>query len=230
MSRPVLEITLKDAREVLGVSSASTPAEIRQAFREAAKRAHPDAGGDDGAFHQVVEAYNRLQDPLSERLVWAAPRARPSPDPDLEISPQVALEGGEVDHRLPDGAVIRISLPAGLRSGDKVAAGETELSVYIRAADGVIVRGDDLWMTVKVAPGLLKKGGRVSLDTPLGRRSVWIDKKAAERGLVRVEGDGLPPRGRRGQGHLFLRLSASPGLADSAALALLRRFAAAWAA
>jgi curved DNA-binding protein len=230
MSRPVLEITLKDAREVLGVSSASTPAEIRQAFREAAKRAHPDAGGDDGAFHQVVEAYNRLQDPLSERLVWAAPRARPTPDPDLEISPQVALEGGDVDHRLPDGAMIRITLPPGLRSGDKVAAGETELCVYIRAQDGVIVRGDDLWMTVKVAPGLLKKGGRVSLDTPLGRRSVWIDKKAAERGLVRVEGDGLPARGRRAHGHLFLRLSAAPGLADSAALALLRRFAAAWAA
>ncbi len=230
MSRPVLELSLKDAREVLGVSSASTPAEIRQAFREAAKRAHPDAGGDGRAFHQVVEAYNRLQDLFSERLAWAAPRARPTPDPDLEISPQVALEGGDVDHRLPGGAMIRITLPPGLRSGDKVAAGETELCVYIRAADGVIVRGDDLWMTVKVAPGLLKKGGRVSLDTPLGRRSVWIDKKAAERGLVRVEGDGLPARGRRARGHLFLRLSAAPGLADSAALALLRRFAAAWAA
>jgi curved DNA-binding protein len=230
MSRPVLEISLKDAREVLGVSSASTPAEVRQAFREAAKRAHPDAGGDDRAFHQVVEAYNRLQDPLSERLVQPPPRARPTPEPDLEISPQVALDGGDVDHRLPDGAMIRITLPPGLRSGDKVLAGEAELCVYIRALDGVIVRGDDLWMTVKVAPGLLKKGGRVSLDTPLGPRSVWIDKKAAERGLVRVEGDGLPARGRRAQGHLFLRLSSSPGLADSAALALLRRFAAAWAA
>jgi curved DNA-binding protein len=230
MSRPVLEITLKDAREVLGVSSASTPAEVRQAFREAAKRAHPDAGGDESAFHQVVEAYNRLQDPLSERLVHVAPRVRATPDPDLEISPRVALEGGEVDHRLPDGAMIRITLPAGLRSGDKVRAGDAELCVYIRAQDGVIVRGDDVWLTVKVAPGVLKKGGRVSLDTPLGRRSVWIDRKAAERGLVRVEGDGLPARGRRAQGHLFLRLCASPGLADSAALALLRRFAAAWAA
>ena len=54
--------------------------------------------------------------------------------------------------------------------------------------------------------------GRISLETPLGRRSVWIDKKAAERGLVRVEGDGLPARGRRQQGHLFLRLSANPAI------------------
>ena len=221
-------MTLKDARELLGVSSASTPAEVRQAFREAAKRAHPDAGGDEGAFHQIVDAYNRLQDP--ERYVAPPVRARRSLNPDLEISPQVALEGGDVDHRTPDGALIRITLPPGLRSGDKVVAGQWELCVYTRAEGGVIVRGDDVWMTVKVAPGLLKKGGRLSLDTPLGRRSVWIDKKAAERGLVRVDGEGLPARGRRAQGHLFVRLSASPGLADSAALALLRRFAAAWAA
>ena len=223
-------MSLKDAREVLGVSSASTPAEVRQAFRDAAKRAHPDAGGDDRAFHQVVDAYQRLQDPLSERFVQAPVRRRATLDPDLKISPKVALEGGEVDHRAPDGATIRITLPAGLRSGDKVVAGKLELSVYIRAQDGVIVRGDDLWMTLSVAPDVLKTGGRLSLDTPLGPRSVWVDRKAAERGLVRVEGDGLPARGRRPQGHLFLRLAATPGLADSAALALLRRFAAAWAA
>ena len=230
MSRHVPAMSLRDAREVLGVSSASTPAEVRQAFREAAKRAHPDAGGDEGAFHQVVDAYNRLQDPLSDPFIKTPTRARPTPDPDLEISPRLALEGGEVDHRTPDGGLIRITLPPGLRAGDKVRAGQWELSVYIRAQDGVIVRGDDLWMTAQVAPALLRKGGRISLETPLGPRSVWIDKAAAERGLVRVEGDGLPARGGRAKGHLFVRLSPNPGLADSAALALLRRFAAAWAA
>lgn len=223
-------MTLKMAREVLGVSSDSTPAEVRKAFRAAAKRAHPDSGGDEGAFQQVMDAYQRLQDPLSDRFVQTPVRPRATPDPDLEISPRLALEGGDVDHRMPDGQLIRITLPPGLRSGDKVRAAGTELAVYIRAHDGVLVRGDDLWMTAKVAPGLLKKGGRITVDTPLGRRSVWIDRKAAERGLVRVEGEGLPARGRRSAGHLFVRLSATPSLADSAALALLRRFAAAWAA
>jgi len=230
MTRPAPELSLKEARELLGVSSASTPAEVRKAFREAAKRAHPDSGGDEDRFRQVVDAYQRLQDPLSDRFVQTPTRARPTPDPDLEISPQLALEGGDVDHRMPDGQFIRITLPPGLRSGDKVRAAGAELCVYIRALDGVLVRGDDLWMTAKVAPGLLKKGGRISLDTPLGRRSVWIDKKAAERGLVRVEGEGLPARGRRPAGHLFVRLHAQTSLADSAALSLLRRFAAAWAA
>jgi curved DNA-binding protein len=230
METAAAEMTLKHAREVLGVTSAATPAEVRQAFREAAKRAHPDAGGDEGAFRQVVQAFHRLQDPLDDRFTATPVRPRATPDPDLEISPALALEGGDVDHRMPDGRKIRISLPAGLRSGDKVRADGAELCVYIRAQDGVIVRGDDIWMTAKVAPGVLKKGGRISLDTPLGRRSVWIDKKAAERGLVRVEDQGLPARGRRAAGHLFVRLTVQQGVADSAALALLRRFAAAWAA
>ncbi len=221
----------KYARELLGVGAEATPAEVRRAFREAAKRAHPDLGGDDGAFRQLTEAYARLRGDLRADLkaVSSAPppprRERP-----LEVSPRVALEGGDVDHRLVDGRLIRITLPPGLRQGDKVRAAGAELSVYVRAQDGMLVRGDDLWITVKASPAMLKKGGRVTLETPLGRRSVWIDRKAAERGLVRVEGEGLPPRGGRPRGHLFVRLTAKPGATDSAALALLRRFAAAWAA
>lgn len=230
MTRATPDLTLKLAREVLGVSSASTPAEVRLAYRVAAKRAHPDTGGDERAFRQVVDAYQRLQDPLDRRLVETPVRPRPTPSPELEISPLISLNGGEVDHRMADGQLIRIALPPGLRAGDIVRAGGGELKVYIRAQDGVIVRGDDVWMSVKASPATLKKGGRISLNTPIGRRDVWIDQKAAERGLVRLEGQGLPARGGRGSGHLFLRLAASPGLADSATLALLRRFAAAWAA
>ena len=230
MTRPVSEMSLRNAREVLGVGSDSTAAEIRKAYRDAVRRAHPDAGGDVGAFRQVVDAYQRLQDPLSPSFTQSPTRPRATPDPDLEITPLLALEGGEIDHGFPDGRIIRITLPAGLRSGDRVRADGAELCVYIRADEGVLVRGDDLWMTAKVAPGLLKKGGRITLDTPLGPRSVWIDRKAAERGLVRVEEQGLPARGARPRGHLFVRLSAAPSLADSAAMSLLRRFAAAWAA
>ena len=230
MTRAAPDLTLKMAREVLGVSSASTPAEVRRAFREAAKRAHPDTGGDEQAFRKIVDAYNRLQDPLDDRLAQTPARHQPKPPPELEISPVVAMEGGEVDHRMPDGRLIRIALPPGLRPGDKVRAGGAEFSVYIRTQDGVLVRGDDVWMTVKISQGVGKKGGRVTFETPFGRRIVWIDRKAAERGLVRLEGQGLPARGHRTRGHLFLRLAATSGVADSAALALLRRFAAAWAA
>ena len=59
---------------------------------------------------------------------------------------------------------------------------------------------------------------------------VWVTKKAADRGLVRLVGQGLPARGRWREGHLFLRLAPVERKVDSAARTLLRRFTAAWAA
>ncbi|MFL5382736.1 MAG: DnaJ C-terminal domain-containing protein [Longimicrobiaceae bacterium] len=217
------------AREVLGVSSLSTPEEIRAAFCEAVKRAHPDSGGDEAAFLQIVAAYERLQDPQVEAS--PAPAAAPgdAAPVTLEISPTVALEGGRVEHRGAQGRALRIKVPPGLRTGDKIRAGGFTFSIYVRAAEGVLVRGDDLWITVKVADATLRKGGRLWLETPLGRRQVTVDAKAIERGLVRLEGQGLPARGPHARGHLFLRLAVETARADSPALALLRRFTSAWA-
>jgi curved DNA-binding protein len=131
---------------------------------------------------------------------------------------------------LSDGRRIALTLPPGVRAGDKVRAGRHEFEVAVRGDGQAMVRGDDLWITVAVAPELLAEGGRIALDTPLGRRVVWITRKAAERGLVRLVGQGLPARGRHRQGHLFLRLHPQPARTDTAAQTLLRRFAAAWAA
>jgi curved DNA-binding protein len=233
MVRPAAQMSLKMAREVLGVSSLHTPEEIRAAFREAAKRAHPDSGGDEGAFRQVVEAHRRLQEPPDAALTFPPAVYEPAaqtPPAHLEIGSLAAVHGGPVPHTLPDGRRIKIALPPGVRAGDTVRAAGVELTVYVRAEDGVIVRGDDLWITVHLPAATLRKGGRVSVSTPLGERSVWIDRKAAERGLIRVDDEGLPARGAHPRGHLFLRLAADAATSESAAVALLRRFAAAWAA
>jgi len=226
-------LSLKAAREVLGVGPFFTPGELRRAFREAAKRAHPDrSGGGAERFRQVVEAYRRLQvlQPRGERFVQ--PPAPYEPEATiLAVGPAVALRGGFAEHRFADGRRIRVRLPAGLRHGDTVRAGHAQLSVVLVGTPQMLVRGDDIWLTAAVAPRLLEEGGRVALDTPLGRRIVWLTRKAGERKLVRLVGQGLPARGRHRQGHLFLRLAPAPaGQADSAARALLRRFAAAWAA
>jgi curved DNA-binding protein len=228
-----LPISLKVAREALGVGPFFTAGELRRAFRDAAKRAHPDRpGGGAERFRQVVEAYHRLQaaQPGAERIIQP-PAARPPEPAVLRIDPLVALRGGAAELRLADGRRLRIRLPPGLRSGDTVRAGGVELTVVLYGAPEMLVRGDDLWLTAAVPPRLLEAGGRVAIDTPLGRRVVWLTKKAGERKLVRLVGQGLPARGAHRQGHLFLRLApARPGQADSAARALLRRFTAAWAA
>jgi len=224
---------LNEARTLLGVAAQATPAEVRRAFGEAAKAAHPDRpGGDSERFHRVMEAYQRLspQPKASDRFFQPPAVAAPQLTEILILSPVLAMNGGGALHTFRDGRRIRITLPPGLRTGDKVRAGEVELEVSIRREGAMLVRGDDLWVTVDVAPHLLSEGGRIAVETPLGRRIVWINRRAGARGLVRLAGQGLPARGARPQGHLFLRLTPQTGRIDSAARALLRRFAAAWAA
>lgn len=63
----------------LGLDPSATPEQIRAAYRKAAKRAHPDAGGDADAFQRVVGAYVVLSDP--------ARRARYDESGDTDSSP-----------------------------------------------------------------------------------------------------------------------------------------------
>lgn len=233
---------LKEAQAILGLKPLATQAEIRRAFREAAKAAHPDRpGGDAERFRQVVEAHQLLQSlkpssSASSRLnqppatVQRPTSAAASENNTLSVPPMLALSGGGLDHQLADGRKIRITLPAGLRTGDKLRVAQTDFEIAVRGDGQMMVRGDDVWITVAVEPHMLAEGGRIALDTPLGRRVVWITKKAGERGLVRLVGQGLPARGRHRQGHLFLRLAPHETKTDTAARTLLRRFTAAWAA
>lgn len=230
MGRPVTEISLIEARALLGVAATATAAEIRKAYLDAAKTVHPDAGGAAEQFLRVMAAYRRLE--------LAAPANEVPPDNrilkpqagTLEISPVMAWSGGSIDHRGRDGRLLKVKLPVGLRHGDQVRAGDEMLSIVIVAEDGMQVRGNDLWMTVVTPPRLLTEGGRIPVVTPIGRRILWVTKKAGARRLLRGPGLGLPARGRHPQGDLFVRLAPKTGPLDSAARVLLRRFSSAWAA
>jgi curved DNA-binding protein len=227
------EMTLSEARALLGVKASASAAEIRQAFRAKVKTAHPDrSGGAAEDFRRLVAAYRQLEPAAYslERSRDAEPAPRRGNDGRLVITPVMAWGGGSVEHRTADGRTLRIRLPVGLREGDIVRAGPEKLEVAIQPQEGMIVRGDDLWITVQVPPRTLEEGGRIPVVTPIGRRILWVTKKAGERRLVRAPGLGLPARGRRPEGCLFVRLAPKPGPLDSAARMLLRRFTAAWAA
>ena len=229
-------LTTRQARELLGVAAGASPGELRRAFRNRAKSVHPDrSGGNAESFHRLVEAYDLLRaGPGPDSFLRQPPSvqtSRRTPDAaTLSLTPQIALHGGLAEHRVADGRRLRITVPAGLRSGDRLRAGGEVLTVAVRGDGQVIVRGDDLWITAILDRGLLEQGGRISLDTPLGPREVWITRKASARGLIRLAGDGLPARGRHRQGDMFIRLQPASETASSAARTLLRRFAAAWAA
>jgi curved DNA-binding protein len=225
MPGPVRAISHAEARAVLGLGPAPGPHDVRSAFRDAAKRVHPDRpGGDAEQFRHVLDAYHRLQAP--ELAIAGPPMVAEAA---LQITPADALLGGDRQVRLADGRLIRVRLPAGLRDGERLRAGQALFRVAIAAEGDTMVRGDDLWMSAAVAPHVLAEGGRIAVETPLGRRIVWITRKAAQHGLIRLEGQGLPARAGHPNGALFLRLAAGH-LADSQARQHLRRFAAAWAA
>lgn len=52
-----------DPYKILNVTRRATYQEIRRAFRELAKEHHPDVGGDEEKFKQIVYAYTVLTNP-----------------------------------------------------------------------------------------------------------------------------------------------------------------------
>jgi len=237
--------TAQQARALLAVAPDAAPDVVRAAFRRAAKAAHPDRGGDPAEFRRVLDAYRLLSAaPSAMPTQTPPPQGRPADEPPpeparatqgpvLRVTIAEAFLGAAKTVRLADGRQGKVKLPPGLRSGDIARFGpkeEQRIAVSIMPEPGVEVRGDDLWMTVPVSEAFLKSGGRLEVTTPLGRRSLWISRSSATRGLFRAPGEGLPATDTRPRGHLYLRLNADASLADSPARTLIRRFAASWAA
>lgn len=50
----------REAYRVLGLDPGASEGDVRRAYRERAKSAHPDRGGDEGEFKRLTAAYERL--------------------------------------------------------------------------------------------------------------------------------------------------------------------------
>jgi len=80
-----------DAYAVLGLERGATDAEVRAAWRDAARRTHPDVGGDAVAFRRAREAYEILIDPerraAHDRLLDARSAGRSTDPPPPRSAP-----------------------------------------------------------------------------------------------------------------------------------------------
>ncbi len=233
-------LTLENARSLLGLTDPVGAEGLTAAFRAAVKAARPDApGGDAETFRRVIAAYRLLQ---AQTLALPAPagHARPKPftpppppAPLLVLTPMQAISGGCV--RMVVGArTLLVHAPPGVRTGDKIRlkgggpnGADALLPVLIRPADGLSVLGGDLFMTWAVPQRMMDDGGRIEIMTHAGLRSSWLVPDMVEPVRLRLKGLGLPARGNRPAGDLFVKLEASADL-PSAAEDLLLRFTRVW--
>ena len=65
----VQEVGLKDYYAILGISEHSTQDQVKAAWKEAARRHHPDRGGDPSIFSELSEAHDCLSD-LKRRAAY----------------------------------------------------------------------------------------------------------------------------------------------------------------
>ncbi|MBU4137463.1 MAG: J domain-containing protein [Alphaproteobacteria bacterium] len=222
----------REAWALLGLTGPAEGEALTAAFRIAIKAARPEAaGGSEARFRRTIAAWRLIQRQTAP-LALTGPANRPATPPVLAISPLDALRGGVVEVR-PEGRRLRVRVPAGLRTGEHLrlrAAGEGGADLYlpvlVRGAHGLSAVGDDLYMTCPVSPRLLEDGGRLEVETHAGPRSAWL--VAGHQPLrLRLKGLGLPARGARPQGHLFVTLEPCED-APSAAEDLLVRFTRVW--
>ena len=222
----------REAYALLGLTGPVDGAALTAAFRIAIKAARPEAaGGSDARFRKTIAAWRLIQQQTAP-LALEAPARRPASPPVVAIGPLEALNGGLAEVRI-GARLLRVRVPAGLRTSEHLrlrAAGEDGSDLYlpvlVRGADGLSAVGDDLYMTCPVSHRVLADGGRLEIDTHAGPRSAWL--VAGHQPLrLRLKGLGLPARGGRPQGHLFVTLEPSED-APSAAEDLLIRFTRVW--
>lgn len=105
-----------DPQKVLGVSAGATLEELRDAYRQKAKRYHPDTGGEDWAFRIIVQAYEMLSRARVVRAAHAEQSAdrtagphrapeRPKPERRSE-----STHAGIHDKHLPPSSLVALEL------------------------------------------------------------------------------------------------------------------------
>ena len=88
----------------LGVSAGHSEAELKRAYKEAMRKAHPDLGGSDADAAKVVDAYTRLAGVFKAGVPSEVPVGKDRKDTGLRAQLLNSIERGEAENLLRDDA------------------------------------------------------------------------------------------------------------------------------
>jgi curved DNA-binding protein len=211
-----MPVTFQDYYEALGISRDASEEEIRRAYRQLARKNHPDVNKDPGAedrFKQISEAYEVLRDPEKrERYDRLGANWKAGQDPP-------GTGGFEEAYGTDDGfGDVRVDLGGGgefsdffegffgRRTGGRAGAGAGRAGF-----DRFSMRGGDLEAELELSLEEAARGGKRWLSLSDGR-SVELDIPRGVRDgqRIRVGGYGAAGVGGGSPGDLFVRIRLKP--------------------
>jgi DnaJ-class molecular chaperone len=303
VSRPSAAAPPLDGRPdfwaVLGLERGADPDSLKRAFRQQARRWHPDLNGNDPVaeerFKLVNEAYAVLSDPR-RRQAWEAgidagdgassddpfasgfPRFEdylsalfgavpetgagpsedgppPAPEPSerpradvaarpvtpppvraadplestVDLTPEQALAGSQVELELPDGTVVEVWTPPLAGDGWRlrlagVGPGGVDhfLQLRVRTADGLRIDGLRVQFLLELPPADAALGCQAVVPTLDGPVRLRVPAGSSSGRLLRLRGRGLASDGQRGDQLVEIRIVVEDDLSE-AEQALYRR-------
>jgi curved DNA-binding protein len=127
---------------------------------------------------------------------------------ELELSLEEALRGGRRRVRLADGRSYDVTIPPGVRDGQRIRlageggqgsgrgpVGDLLLRVRLRPHPRFRLEGDDLYTELPVSPWEAALGATVELETLRGRAQVKVPAGSSCGRQLRLQGEGWPPGG-----------------------------------